>query len=657
MNKFTTNFVILLIGILIFGSQRAHSQTLMGDTYSNGLALIEEGQIEEALGLWLHHRNLSAESEEYKPDPRIGFKFIEVVVDNNFTDYYSLASDVYFWGLSGSDVLSYKKEIQYEIERLDPLLGSNELRSINTALSENDPSVYSKIANFWQYRDYRPATRVNERLLEHWERIKEARERFTFNSLTAYDTDPRGEIFVKYGEPDRVLQNLGYIVDEFSGSAMRQTSSSQNTRVSVDSGLIIWIYKIETGMEDEIPFFFGRDGDLGGFNQLTSPVELIPNVGVRGLALIGVGDARSSLIQKLYRRLAELDPLFSNQFYELEHQILSAELSGLELNRTQNSSLQRIRAVSASRSLYRLAPESRSSVENSTRSIEQVHKQYRFLDENNDQYNVLMSYVDPYGLIALNMARDNLEESDNRYQAKSVFTILDKNNSVNEKLLNNSPISFIEGADGNYIPHLDYFIYQPKESYNYRLNFELSDTIFEKESENKWTNNKGLLALSNKQIENYSPLTESGEEFVFSDLMMGYVDENNEPAATDFVPFYIPKNHEFVQDSRIFVRYELYNLTKGSDGKSHYDIDVRIDSDRSSLRDLFGGNSTHFTLGISNELNENRSHNIIEIVTRELDPGKYKLLLEATDKETGEKTSRNASFTILDMEEQINENR
>jgi GWxTD domain-containing protein len=41
-------------------------------------------------------------------------------------------------------------------------------------------------------------------LIEHWERIAYARKKYNLGSYTAYGTDDRGLIYIKYGKPTRI---------------------------------------------------------------------------------------------------------------------------------------------------------------------------------------------------------------------------------------------------------------------------------------------------------------------------------------------------------------------------------------------------------------------------------------------------------------------
>ncbi|MFQ6078003.1 MAG: GWxTD domain-containing protein, partial [Thermodesulfobacteriota bacterium] len=53
--------------------------------------------------------------------------------------------------------------------------------------------------SYWKMRDPEPLTDVNERLVEHYVRVSYSR---TYFSQKQYPWDRRGEIFVRYGEPD-----------------------------------------------------------------------------------------------------------------------------------------------------------------------------------------------------------------------------------------------------------------------------------------------------------------------------------------------------------------------------------------------------------------------------------------------------------------------
>lgn len=60
------------------------------------------------------------------------------------------------------------------------------------------------LLQFWMLQDPTPATFVNERLPEHWERLEYARR--WFSSIEPRGYDDRGMIYVQYGPPDQRVQ-------------------------------------------------------------------------------------------------------------------------------------------------------------------------------------------------------------------------------------------------------------------------------------------------------------------------------------------------------------------------------------------------------------------------------------------------------------------
>lgn len=71
-----------------------------------------------------------------------------------------------------------------------------EYETYRQAPDADKPAIWKK---FWASRDPDPATEVNERLVEHYRRVMYARENF---SRSQYPWDRRGEIYIRYGEPD-----------------------------------------------------------------------------------------------------------------------------------------------------------------------------------------------------------------------------------------------------------------------------------------------------------------------------------------------------------------------------------------------------------------------------------------------------------------------
>ena len=212
------NLILATRGLLIlaFGAPldpgSSPEETLPGkapvDLYEQGQSMIEAGDVEEALKLWATVRD--SLSDTGAEDPRIGRAFVETVADAGLEAYEEMATEMFYWGLSANTagMEPYRTEVLEEGRRtfvlVDPLLAE-----YWAARGREDPVALAlAIEGFWLERDPTPTTRVNERLLEHWKRVTDARVLFAYNRSSPFRTDDRGTFFVKYGTPDRIMKGV-----------------------------------------------------------------------------------------------------------------------------------------------------------------------------------------------------------------------------------------------------------------------------------------------------------------------------------------------------------------------------------------------------------------------------------------------------------------
>ena len=178
----------------------------LDDPYEQGRSLIEAGDVEEALTLWIAVRDsLSRMGAE---DPRIGTAFIAAVAVGRMEFYEEMATEMFYWGLSvnTAGVEPYRGEVLAEGRRTFVLVDSL-LAKYWAERGREDPAALAlEIERFWRERDPTPTTPVNERLLEHWRRVTGARVMFTHNRSSPFRTDDRGSFYVKYGAPDRITK-------------------------------------------------------------------------------------------------------------------------------------------------------------------------------------------------------------------------------------------------------------------------------------------------------------------------------------------------------------------------------------------------------------------------------------------------------------------
>lgn len=107
---------------------------------------------------------------------------------------YNHSTDSYFEGIEN---LEDKAMLDYLFDEQKIILTSFELNQFESATFSLKKKLIKK---FWKHRDPDPTTPENERLMEHFRRLRFARENFHFTAPPYYDD--RGKIYIKYGPPD-----------------------------------------------------------------------------------------------------------------------------------------------------------------------------------------------------------------------------------------------------------------------------------------------------------------------------------------------------------------------------------------------------------------------------------------------------------------------
>ncbi len=142
---------------------------------------------------------------------------------------------------------------KYFIMSLDNLTDeeaiSNIVEDLEILFSEKDNAEFERaqhkgkfLKKFWMEKDPDPETKVNERLIEHFRRIKFAKKHFTTSSLHGR-YDDRGRTYIKYGPPDNKYA---------SGGDLNVYSNES------------WIYYWQIGEYDEGMYFdFANKGGKG----------------------------------------------------------------------------------------------------------------------------------------------------------------------------------------------------------------------------------------------------------------------------------------------------------------------------------------------------------------------------------------------------------
>lgn len=292
--------------------------------YEKGLTLYEEGKPKLALKVWQQEL---AKPDSVTKDPRCAFEYIRVVQEEKLSLYNNVASTFYLKAWKNIDIYQYSDAYAEEINRLSPLLDEQEFNDWKRSLEIKNPELGSMVYGFWAAKDPFPATSTNERLIDHWQRIVLAREKFRRNSSSVYGTDARGVIYVKYGMPNRV-RKINTSVSEVTDPFTNQTITFQPGSMILIQ-VELWQYRFDES-EDYVDFYFGENRDEGNsFNVYENIMDLLPsrgaqlNISAASTAALPQFQLRNLVKLAALEKLGQLDGSFSKTYQQYERELIT----------------------------------------------------------------------------------------------------------------------------------------------------------------------------------------------------------------------------------------------------------------------------------------------------------------------------------------------
>ncbi|RKY89353.1 hypothetical protein DRQ09_01485 [candidate division KSB1 bacterium] len=644
--------ILLYIFILSHLSFNTLQFQIKTDFYTEGIKEKNRGNWQRAIDIWLMGKETL--SRLGKTDPRMGIAFIELVTEKKLKRYYETACQMYYWGFSRNSINEYRKNIKKEIERITPIMRKEQSKYWFKALKDNDTTICSKIRGFWIEKDPTPTTVLNERLITHWERITYARKNFNRNKRTAYGTDDRGMIYVKYGEPDRKKTGtfglndselqfwIGEVLDAIPNIRISTLQVKKNINLyNWLSDYEVWIYSY-LSPEEPIIYMFGSPAGRP-FGLVNGVDDFIPDRAYRKTSLIqlrkqeySMGDIYSigilpgSLLQLMYySELVSFDSYFERRYLELESTWKENLIHAHPPNyHTLRSFRERFRMEDVNYPARKLIPPEK--VEEIALPIELTCHQVRFIDDENKPELAVMAFSYPRGLTKRNL-KNVIEKKDiTDYNLKHTLIIRDKNwNEINrivdipEKKNDNTSI-FI-------IPHTDS-----------TLNYMLSAEAFDR------TSADSIIGIGKISLKNTVPLSPAPETLEVSDLVVGI----NLPVGADMSRFpfpVLPTSHIWKGD-KLQVYIEIYHLLYGRDNRTHYTIKFQYEvvKKRGIISRLFRRGKKKEIVSIVHRF-DSPSRTAKEKITFDvsnLNPGKYDFLVEVTDIISMQKKIRKGKFEI-----------
>jgi len=636
-----------LLGVANFLPPPLLAQENAIDFYEQGLAQKQAGAWKKALEIWAAGRR--ALNQEGRTDPRLGIAFIELATQKQAKEYYAAACQIYLWGFSEKNFLNYKKEVQQEIERIAPLLSAKRYADWSLSLSQNDFSLGNAIKGFWIAKDPTPRTEINERLLEHWERVAYARQHFTKAANAVYGTDDRGLIYVKFGAPGRSKKGiLGTKKDEFrtwiAASDAPDAANIFEIERQVNSFNTLPEYELwryaSLPTDEPIIYLFGNKDGTGAFGLRSGIEDFIP---ARAFSKTSTrytnGFLPGAVLQMMfYAEVRTFDPFFERRYRDLESIWAKARADNPFDPRSSvspnHNTLRGITAHYESRDEDQVdqkqAPLDRSSYEANLIPINLMPHQTRLLNDKDQPVLVVtaFSFLD-------HLPRENIKEKKTSiYQLTHTLIVRDRHWREMARYVDSPPVSF---------DNTSCFMLEHKAAQaHYTIAAEAfglldnphPDTLMELPP----------LAIGKSTIASPPPLAGDPAKLELSDLVIGVA----MPAGVDsaLFPFHLIPAGQIWRNEALKCYLEIYHLVLNAEQQAQFVIDFRV-----THLERKGGKIKRkemMAMSFSFEHPARRAQENFDIDISNLKPGAYELIAEVTDKISLQKKQRAVTIQMTE---------
>ncbi|TVQ65321.1 MAG: GWxTD domain-containing protein [Balneolaceae bacterium] len=679
---------ILLTVILLFLSASA-GRAQQNNTYERGLEEVRNGNVTRALELWY---GAYFDGDVIVVDSRIGFEFIRVVTEMELRSWYETATSMYYKALKNGSGNESRAAIRQEIERLRPLTGDGVHRQWLEWWGERRASVGIDMAGFWIQLDPTPAEILNERLIEHWERIADARRQFSKNRSTIFGTDDRSLIYIRYGQPDRrnsgilTLQTLNIMpwlqrqllpagAERMRGEDSDTETAQQDPQTAevlqrLERAMYdfhrypeyeIWFYEnLIPGNPEPVIFLFGTDVRTDQFRLQTSLDDFIPERAFHpdrdrpqeALEFVRAGITPAIMLQLLYyEQLSAVDPFFRERLNELRERILEQRqdvFAGMDLDFKSES-----RQLVNSRTIQ--APRQRSVYEGLLPKIPMQVHQYRFLDDEGKPY--VLTYVESNSteafLIDFHRNNGRVNGSGQLIQGTdllSEFPLYEVRHSVQVY-----DAFWNLAYSGDEFPQL-VLEHNPDEhpsSALFRLpnrnrsfqsaSVQLMNFDPGSESVQQTPFPSSVRGWNRLQFRQPQPLVSHSDTLEVADLVLGYPDSRN---PTQPFSFRVANDQMIPLGETLLLHFQVYHLTPMENGFTQFELTYRIypvDDAGNVNRE-----QTEFILTLNFINEEVIVVEDLEIQTADLGVGLYELVVLFTDTESGQSRERLIRFEVTD---------
>lgn len=603
---------------------------------------------------------------------------IDSVAVHQQKEHFESATIQYLSALSnGLHTQTDLELLDEEITLFTLLLTQDEEDQLESFREESPQEAGQTIVRLWKSMDPTPVTNVNERLIEHRVRIHEARVNYS-DPESSHGLDDRGLIYIKYGEPDRILDrpfniNRGEIYDFVMEFYLNRTDGGSAAGIALmaiditdelidliyqnpfSTNLNIWLYRsVNTESESSLAFYFAEQK-----NDVFKRVNSIDNWYPIGLYSPprSLHFSPALVLQYItYQRLMHEDQIFMDTYNRLNFEIFETLMPRSTYQwRILASNLKANTNQLETRRLLQAPPES-SSQEDLIPDIEINIHQYRSF--NAQLQPILITFFEsrPTAAFLQDLTLNNepmIADSEDPDQILSLIAqwyslqqgieLFDaEQNQVGR--IRDRPFLQLEGdnrqptitiADLPFIGEGASQIFYSKLYNNHPETVPAQPSLFPDEL-------RGMGRAVVPQEEHLHSEEEAQQGLMMSDLIFGY---NRIERDEVRFPFIIKHDHIMPENENPVIHFELFGLEQDPTGFAHFEIEYQFEPKRGFLSFL---RQTNDLLSGTLEFTTSATHfsESLEFDNLPLDKGNYTLTWVVKDLISGRELTRDLEFKV-----------
>lgn len=635
--------------------------------YWLGRAYAESDQMDRALGVW--RSGLLSLLAHDRFSVRLADAFVHNVCVQQKQSDYALAADAYREMLRRSGEMTHGEEererLAQRLRQLALVLPEDvrrraRLPESDTAITaETIPTVRGdELLVWWRSEDPLPATRSNEQLYEHLQRVAHALDEYG-HPAAVYGFDERGEIYVRLGPPDHDVSV------NFSDSRMTDLIYEQEVGVDVNFSDFpaneFWSYG---NVDRRLYYVFVQEETNGPFT-IGTVEDLLPRTLRAAYGSSRRAQQRSvyalSILRSIYRTYSPFHPNMARRHDEVANYLQYVRTGGLEqFNNNErppttflNSTLKRDdnRDAVASRRRRERAPRQLSTTKRNYDQLSLAVRTARFLTDDGLTRTEVYWAPEAGAFFLEEEQREPLEEegygSFNDFLVR--FTATQEEPAYQDRVINRENYRVTDVGDETSTIPAQTFSTQRGDSTLYHLSLQWDQYLIDTGEQSVGPK----VQVATERHDSLRALDDGPKTLEISDLRPVVLSEGEAPVEENTLPYPF---EEVSIETPLALYFEIYHLALGPDDRTEYTVDYRVEgrADRGKIAELFLGQERRETVVSSTY--EGTERTVRELIRLDVEDWDLEtettatLSVRVTDETTGQQVERSIQFQLMPSE-------